>query len=201
MNKKITKKTGVILIGLSACIMIVALIGIVFAFGDGATNRNESIVELPISSENATVDSEAISPELTTSEIVSPEEDFSVETTSSTATDSESNNAITSNPSENSSSSNKDSSEGSKQTSSSQTSSKKPNNTSSTTSLDTSPSDAALEYSGMTASEFQEKLEALKTCRHCGHAKDGSHHRFIEDMNCPDCDEWVEGYTCHICKD
>lgn len=89
----------------------------------------------------------------------------------------------------------------SQQTFSSQTSSKMHNNSSSaTSSLDTSPSDAVLEHFGMTSSEFEEMVEALKTCKYCGQPKAGSHHRFIKDKNCPDCGEWVKGYTCHFCK-
>lgn len=47
--------------------------------------------------------------------------------------------------------------------------------------------------------ELKEKLEALKTCRHCGHANDGTHHRFICDTECPDCGVFVKALTCHTC--
>lgn len=50
----------------------------------------------------------------------------------------------------------------------------------------------------------QEQKDALAknaaTCRHCGRSKaDGKHHRFVRDMNCPDCGVFVEVLTCHVC--
>ena len=62
--------------------------------------------------------------------------------------------------------------------------------------------EARLEETSQNLSQEQKEQIAANaaTCRHCGRSKaDGKHHRFINDMNCPDCGVLAKGMTCHVC--
>ena len=61
------------------------------------------------------------------------------------------------------------------------------------------PSDAALEYSGITYEEFQTIINEDK-CPLCGQANGGKHHLYGRDMNCYDCGAPCKANTCHWCE-
>lgn len=62
------------------------------------------------------------------------------------------------------------------------------------------PSDAALEYSGITYEEHLAANEAAQTCPLCGKYNYGNHHLYGRDMNCTHCGAPCKANTCHWCE-